>query len=120
MKKYSYTLIVDDIKASEEYYKKHFGWIAEKKGEHFVLMDTESPLTFSVIEKEYLFQILNIDEADIPERSFCTWIYDSETQLLSEKEELLRKGMIQIGIIGHFLKGKDGMIWELRKKGDML
>ena len=120
MRKYSYTLIVDDISNSTEYYKKHFSWTVKKESDSFVIMETESPLIFSMVRKEYLYQNLNIDETEIPDRSFCTWIYDSEKQLLDDKQELLNKGMVQIGTIGNFLKGKDGKIWELRKEGDII
>lgn len=120
MRKYSYTLIVDDIKKSLEFYKKYFLWTVKEGSNFFATMETESPLKFSIVEKEYLFSKLNIEEAEIPEKSFCTWIYDSEEQLLAEKKELLSKGMVQIGMIGNFLKGQDGRIWELRKEGDII
>lgn len=120
MKKYSYTLVVDDIKISEKYYEKYFGWIAKDKSETFAMIDTESPLAFSIVEIDYLLRVLNINEDVIPERSFCTWIYESNDELQSEKAELLEKGMIQIGNKGHFLKDKDGMIWELRTRGDII
>lgn len=31
MRKYTYTLVVDSITESEEYYKKYFGWGQNKK-----------------------------------------------------------------------------------------
>lgn len=120
MKKYSYTIITDEITSAEKYYKKYFGWEAELKSDTFFSLDTKSPLKFSVIEKEYLLNNLGIKEEDIPVKSFCTWIYNSEEELLSEKEEFLSKGLVQIGAIGHFLKDKTGVIWELRKKGDLI
>lgn len=120
MKNYSYTFVVDDINISEKYYEKYFGWTAKNKSESFAMIDTESPVVFSIVEKDYLLQVLNINEDGIPTRSFCTWIYESNEELQSEKAELLEKGMIQIGNKGHFLKGEDGMIWELRMRGDMI
>jgi hypothetical protein len=39
---------------------------------------------------------------------------------LAEKAELLRKGLVQIGALGHFLRDGNGRIWELRKEGDLI
>ena len=44
----------------------------------------------------------------------------SEEELLAEKAELLRKGLVQIGALGHFLRDGNGRIWELRKEGDLI
>ena len=118
MKKYSYTFVVDDINISGNFYEKYFGWMAKNKSETFAIIDTDSPLAFSIVDKDYLLQILNITEEEISERSFCTWIYESNDELQSKKAELLEKGMIQIGNKGHFLKDGEGMIWELRMRGD--
>lgn len=120
MREYSYTIIADNIITAEKYYKRYFNWEVEKKNSTFFILDTKSPLIFSVIEKEYLLSKLNITEEDIPVKSFCTWIYDSEKELLSEKEEFLKKGLIQIGTIGHFLKDSSGIIWELRRRGELV
>ena len=54
MRKYTYTLVVDSITESEEYYKKYFGWGAEQKSMSFLMMDTDSPLRFGLVEKRYL------------------------------------------------------------------
>ncbi len=120
MKKYAYMLVVDSIAQSEEYYKKFFGWIAEQKSADFLMMDTSSPLKFGLVEKRYLFDNLNITEADIPTGSFCTWLYDTPNELEAQKQEMKGKGLRQIGKIGCFFRDGEGMIWELRVKGEMI
>ena len=73
-----------------------------------------------MVEKTYLYAGLGISEEELPEQSFCTWLYGSEEELLAEKAELLRKGLVQIGALGHFLRDGNGRIWELRKEGDLI
>lgn len=120
MRKYTYTLVVDNITESEEYYKKYFGWKTEQKNTSFMMVDTESPLRFGLVEKKYLMKNLGVKEEELPTNSFCTWLYDSKEELALEKEELLKKGLLQIGSIGCFFKDQRGMIWELRVKGDVI
>ena len=73
-----------------------------------------------MVENTYLYAGLGISEEELPEQSFCTWLYGSEEELLAEKTELLRKGLVQIGALGHFLRDENGRIWELRKEGDLI
>ena len=120
MRKDTYTLVVDSITESEEYYKKYFGWGAEQKSMSFLMMDTDSPLRFGLVEKRYLMENLGMKEEELPTNSFCTWLYDSKEELRLEEKELLKKGLLQIGDIGHFFKDQRGMIWELRVKGDVI
>ncbi len=84
------------------------------------MMDTSSPLKFGLVEKRYLFDNLNITEADIPTGSFCTWLYDTPNELEAQKQEMKGKGLSQIGKIGCFFRDGEGMIWELRVKGEMI
>ena len=104
MTKYSYTLVVEDIEKSVAFYQQYFNWNADRKGKESAWINTKSPLVFSVVEKTYLYAGLGI----------------SEEELLAEKAELLRKGMVQIGALGHFLRDENGRIWELRKEGDLI
>lgn len=120
MKKYAYMLVADSIGQSEMYYKKYFGWTAEQKSSVFLMIDTKSPLKFGIVEKNYLLDNLNITEADIPTNSFCTWLCDSQEELDSQKREMKSKGLNQIGKTGCFFKDGEGMIWELRMKGEMI
>ena len=106
MTKYSYTLVVEDIEKSVAFYQQYFNWNADRKGKESVWINTKSPL--------------GISEEELPEQSFCTWLYGSEEELLAEKAELLRKGLVQIGALGHFLRDENGRIWELRKEGDLI
>ena len=106
MTKYSYTLVVEDIEKSVAFYQQYFNWDADKKGKESAWINTQSPLVFSVVEKTYLYDGLGISE-ELPEQSFCTWLYGSEEELLAEKAELLRKGLVQIGALGHFLRDGD-------------
>ena len=114
MTKYSYTLVVEDIEKSVAFYQQYFNW------KESAWINTKSPLVFSVVEKTYLYAGLGISEEELPEQSFCTWLYGSEEELLAEKAELLRKGLVQIGALGHFLRDENGRIWELRKEGDLI
>ena len=114
MTKYSYTLVVEDIEKSVAFYQQYFNW------NESVWINTKSPLVFSMVEKTYLYAGLGISEEELPEQSFCTWLYGSEEELLAEKAELLRKGLVQIGALGHFLRDENGRIWELRKEGDLI
>ena len=120
MTKYSYTLVVEDIEKSVAFYQQYFNWDADKKGKESAWINTQSPLVFSVVEKTYLYAGLGISEEELPEQSFCTWLYGSEEELLAEKAELLRKGLVQIGALGHFLRDENSRIWELRKEGDLI
>lgn len=120
MTKYSYTLVVEDIEKSAAFYQQYFNWDADRKGKESAWINTKSPLAFSVVEKTYLYDGLGISEEELPEQSFCTWLYESEEELLTEKAELLRKGLVQIGGLGHFLRDENGRIWELRKEGDLI
>ena len=104
MTKYSYTLVVEDIEKSVAFYQQYFNWNADRKGKESVWINTKSPLVFSMVEKTYLYAGLGI----------------SEEELLAEKAELLRKGLVQIGALGHFLRDENGRIWELRKEGDLI
>lgn len=91
-----------------------------QKGKESAWINTQSPLVFCVVKKTYLYDSLGISEEELPEQSFCTWLYGSEEELLAEKAELLRKGLVQIGALGHFLRDGNGRIWELRKEGDLI
>lgn len=120
MAKYSYTLAVEDVEKSADFYQKYFNWTAKKRGKEAAWIDTKSPLVFSVIEKNYLYNSLGITAEELPEKSLCTWLYESEEELLNEKERLLAKGLVQIGSLGHFLRDENGRIWELRKEGELI
>ena len=105
MTKYSYTLVVEDIEKSVAFYQQY--------------LDRKSTRLNSS-HRCYLYAGLGISEEELPEQSFCTWLYGSEEELLAEKAELLRKGLVQIGALGHFLRDENGRIWELRKEGDLI
>ncbi|MCI8561557.1 MAG: hypothetical protein HFH03_10630 [Dorea sp.] len=120
MREYAYMLVTDSTAESEEYYQKYFHWTIAQKNTSFLMIDTKSPLKFGLVEKKYLIDALDIKDEDILTNSFCTWLYDSEEELMDEKEALLKKGVFQIGNTGRFFKDQKGMLWELRVKGDVI
>ena len=62
MTKYSYTLVVEDIEKSVAFYQQYFNWDADKKGKESAWINTQSPLVFSVVEKNYLYDGLGIQK----------------------------------------------------------
>lgn len=46
MRDYSYTLLVDNLKESEKFYKEKLGWNITLKNEHYAFVETGSPLNF--------------------------------------------------------------------------
>ena len=118
MKQYSYTIIAENLNIAEVFYTKIFKWTPALKNEHSILMDTKSPLMFSLVDKKYLDSIGIKDETN--SGSFCTWLYDNETELLLDMKQLLHKGVKRIGLQGYFFKDEVGFLWELRRKDELL
>ena len=73
-----------------------------------------------MVEKTYLYAGLEFQKKNYRSSLSVPGIYGSEEELLAEKAELLRKGLVQIGALGHFLRDENGRIWELRKEGDLI
>lgn len=120
MRKYSYTLIVDDVSESAQYYHNNLDWEIAKQNENCAFIETRSPLCFSLVNKAFIFRRLHLNEQNVPTMSFSTWFYETESDLLMEMEQLVQKGMSVINGLGHFLQDQEGILWELRVKGELL
>ncbi len=117
MTKYSYTLVVEDIEKSVAFLPAVFQLECRQKRERVCVDKHKISTCIQYGEKTYLYMpVLEFQKKNYREQSFCTWLYGSEEELLAEKAELLRKGLVQIGALGHFLRDENGRIWELRKR----
>lgn len=118
MKSFSYTLLVEDIPQSKTYYKTLFDWDILHGNNHFSYINTFSPLTFGIIDKDYFLNTLKLPLPD--SNSFCSWIFEDSDSLEQEKTALIEKGVLKIGAYGNFFIDSQNHIWELRMKGELL
>ena len=117
MHDFSYAFITENKETNASFYQKHFGWEVAESFKGSSGIDSKSPLEFELFDKEYLESVIGIPADYFPEKSFCIWTYNSETDFLKEKEEFLSRGASEIGKTGHFLKDASGHIWQLKVKG---
>lgn len=120
MKELYYTFAVDDVKGCSQFYKRNLNWAVEEFNDYYYRIETDSPIIFYLVDKTYLLDKLEIEESELSTLSFVTWEYDSEDELLEEKENLLSRGMKELGTIGHFLSDPEDVIWELKVRGGVL
>ncbi len=117
MRDFSYAFISEDNEQNARYYREYLGWESIGESDTCLQIDTDSPMEFSLIDKEYLENVIGISPDCFPEKSFCIWNYDSEAEMLEDEKAFIAQGASKVGVSGHFIQDTLGCIWQLKLKG---
>ena len=117
MRDFSYAFISEDNEQNAQYYQEYLGWNSIGKSDTCLQIETNSPMEFSLIDPEYLENVVGISMDYFPRKSFGVWNYASEAEMMEDEKEFIAKGASKVGVAGHFVRDTLGCIWQLKLKG---